>query len=80
MINNSSKEQQRNHAFHGDYRDHCKLHRAKWEKDYYDGVYIDPTGVLNNYAVHALPQLVSDRRLTAETWVRFQANVYGICT
>jgi len=43
------------------------------------GVYIHPTGVLYYSAVHALPQVVSDRPLTAEARVRFQANVCGIC-
>jgi hypothetical protein len=67
-------------VFHGDYRDHYKHHRTKWKKEYYDGVYIHPKGVLYYSAVRALPQVVSDRRLTAEARVRFQANVCGICT
>jgi len=78
MINNGSKEQQRNRVFHGDYRDHFKHHRTKWEKKYYDVLYIHPTGVLYYSAVRALPQVVSDWRLTAETRVRFQANVREI--
>jgi hypothetical protein len=80
MINNGSKEQQRNRVFHGDYRDNCKHYWTKWGKEYYDGVYKHPTGVLYYSAARALPQVVSDRRLTAELLVRFQANVCGICT
>jgi hypothetical protein len=80
MINNGSNEQQRNRVFHGDYRDHCKHHRTKWEKEYYDAVYIHPTGVLYYSVVRALPQVVSDRRLTAEAQFRSQANICGICT
>lgn len=79
MTNNSSKEQQRNRVFHGDYRDHGKHHRIKWEKEYYDELYTHPTGILYYSPVRVLPQVVSDLRLTAEVRVRFQVKVCGIC-
>jgi hypothetical protein len=45
------------------------------KKGYYDGVY-----TLYYYAVRVLPQVVSDRRLTAKARGRFQTNVCWICT